>query len=377
MKRLIYILLTLSIILISWTQSQGQVDPLLYPLPSACVGSTVTYGVMGLNGKSDFVWKVYDPEGNLVPASYLTIVGRGDTIKMHWKDDAILKGGIYTFEVVEFPEFAGCGAGDPYRQDVILNSPEIFIPLSNLIEDNMAICIGKTATLDPGSGYSEYLWLPPADPADPTKQLFFTGEAGTYKVRLVDDNKNCYYDTSKLVVNPLPVVSLGNDTVLFNNQSLILDAYNSDFVSYSWSTTSNFPSITVAGLTTDQNYWVTVTDLNGCINSDTITIGVADWGNLRIPAAFTPNGDQINDQWYFPAKLSGSQFDVRDYNYTVEVHVYNRWGKLVWQLSGTNVPWDGRDLNGKNLPMDSYHYTIRLSVDGKTYLYKGSVTIIR
>jgi hypothetical protein len=50
---------------------------------------------------------------------------------------------------------------------------------------------------------------------------------------------------------------------------------------------------------------------------------------------------------------------------------------MVWNSSGMFRPWNGKDLGGRELPMDSYHYVIRLNVDGKVFLYKGSVTIVR
>ncbi len=349
-------------------QTRGQVPS----LPSACVGTIERYGVFGLNGHSDFTWTVKFEDGSTVdPALYRYVDrnGRGDSIEIKW--DSSLKGGTYTFEVVEHPDYVGCGDGDPYTQDVILNSSEIFIPLSNLIEDKMAICIGQKAKLDPGSGYLDYLWQDAT-----TNQLYFTGEAGTYKVRLVDNKENCYYDTTNLTVNPLPIIPLGKDTVLFSSQTLVLDVYKSDFVSYKWSTNSNLPSITVNGYSGNQNIWVTVTDNNGCTDTASIKIGAKDYADLRIPAAFTPNGDGINDKWYFPAP-DGVDQDLYPYFDNIEVNVFNRWGKLVWSSNQDFIAWDGRDLNGNALPMDSYHYVIRFKVKGKTYLYKGSITIIR
>lgn len=349
-------------------QSRGQ-EP---NLPSACVGSIERYGVYGFNGQSTFTWTIKFEDGTTLDPSLYTYIdkeGRGDSIEVRW--DASLKGGFYTFEVVEHPIYTGCGDGDPYSQDVMLNSPEIFIPLSNILEDNMAICIGKTARLDPGSGYLDYLWQDST-----TNQLFFTGDAGTYKVRLVDSGQNCYYDTTNLSVKPLPDIPLGRDTVLFGSQTLSLDVYSNDFVSYKWSTGSEFPSITVDGSSGNQNIWVTVVDIYGCTDTATIKISAADYSNLRIPAAFTPNGDAINDKWYFPAPDGAAQ-DLYPYFDNIEVHVFNRWGKLVWESSKDFIAWDGKDLNGNVLPMDSYHYVIRLKVEGKTFLYKGSVTIIR
>ena len=50
---------------------------------------------------------------------------------------------------------------------------------------------------------------------------------------------------------------------------------------------------------------------------------------------------------------------------------------MVWESDGPFKAWDGKDLGGRELPMDSYHYIIRFKVGGDVYTYKGSVTIVR
>jgi len=341
-------------------RAQGQ------DLPMACVGTTERYGVKGFNGISDFEWVITDPHGNLLPPSAYTILARGDSIEVAWSEN--LEGGTYTFMVTEHTDY-GC-TGTPYRQDVVLNSPEIFIPIENNIPDQQGICFGSIATLDPGSGYISYLWQDSS-----TNQLYYTGESGTFLVRLVNSSYSCSYDISEVTVHPLPLVDLGQDTVLFASQTLTLDAYDPNFSFYSWSTGDITPTITVDGQSGDLFVWVKVTDINGCENSDSINIGAADYSKLRIPAAFTPNGDGVNDKWEFPAPYQGQ--DLRGYINNISVKVFNRWGKMVWKHDGLYQPWNGKDIGGRELPMDSYHYIIVFTVGDKKYEYKGSVTIVR
>jgi len=87
---------------------------------------------------------------------------------------------------------------------------------------------------------------------------------------------------------------------------------------------------------------------------------------LEIPEAFSPNGDGINDVWNITGKESWPD---------IEVTIYNRWGQAVWKSGrGYPVPWDGRG-SGKELPVDSYHYVIRLYNGSK--LIFGDVTIVK
>jgi hypothetical protein len=67
-----------------------------------------------------------------------------------------------------------------------------------------------------------------------------------------------------------PVVFLGNDTTV-NGGSLLLDATFPYASSYSWSTGSNNPTITV---TASGSYSVTVVAANGCIARDTIEVNL-------------------------------------------------------------------------------------------------------
>ncbi len=363
MKLLYNIAIVLSITFFTAMQTHGQ------DLPMACVGGSVTYGVKGFNGMSDFTWRIIDPDGIDLPASDFTIFGRGDSIQIFWKDT--YKGGIYTFEVVEHSDF-GC-TGTPYTQDIILNTPTINIPFDG-VPASFAACIGSQAALDPGE-FKGYLWMPD----NSTNRIFYTGTAGTYQVRLVNDTYSCTYNDIEAIINPLPTVDLGKDTFLYANQTLLLDVTNPDFDSYSWNGGQPLLQSTylATGQAGKQTISVKVRDINGCENSDTINITAADYNHLRIPAAFTPNGDQINDKWYFPAPPEGFDQDIYNYFDDIEVRVFNRWGRLVWKSNGNFVAWDGKDLSGRPLPMDSYHYIITFKVTGKSYVYKGSITIVR
>lgn len=360
--------ISLSIVLLFTLGVTGSV--LAQDLPMACVGTTERYGVKGFNGISDFDWIITDPDGNILPASSYQLLARGDSIAITWGEG--LKGGIYTLTVTEHTDY-GC-TGTPFSANLMLNTPELFLPISNNLDDLKGVCYGQIAELDPGSGFRSYLWQD-----NNTNQIYYTGDAGTFTVRLVNDTYSCSYDSTKLMIYDLPTVSLGRDTFLFGNQTLPLDVYNPDFNFYNWSTGAITSSITVSGLEGKQEIWVIVTDLNGCQGSDTVVVDAADYRKLKIPAAFTPNGDGFNDSWIFPAtKTTDGQFiDVSSYLQNVDVQVFNRWGKLVWKHKGLNKAWNGKDLGGKELPMDSYHYIIVFTVGDEKFEYKGSITIIR
>lgn len=372
MKNILHILFSLSFIVIASYKSLGQTEN----LPMACVGSTEKYWVKGLNGHSVFSWKITDQDGRIVPSTFYRLLGsgRGDTIQVEWKEP--LEGGIYTFEVIEHrgsgPLSCGGGDGEPYRQDIVLNSPTVKIPFEG-VPTSVAVCFGEQAKLDPGQ-FKSYLWQDGT-----TERIYYTGESGTYQVKLTDSRESCSYNEIEAKINPLPFVWLGNDTVLFGDQSITLDAYDPKIMIYKWSDNSILPSLTLSNFTTgNRTVWVKVTDENSCSNSDTILLTALKYDELRIPKAFTPNGDGINDKWFFPAPPANSGIgqDLFPLAEEVSLKIFNRWGRLVWEANNAEG-WDGKDLKGNNLPMDSYHYLIRFKIADQTFTFKGTVTIIR
>lgn len=365
MKHLSHILSVVAVlaIILAASKAKGQ------DLPSACVGTTERYSVKGFNGHSVFSWQITDPQGETLPQESYNVMARGDSIEITWGDNLI--GGAYTFTVTELTD-NGC-LGVPYSQQIIVNSPEIFIPISNnLLDNGLGFCFNSSISLDPGSNFQSYLWQDST-----TNQVYYTGEAGTFMVRLVNSEYSCSYDSARVEMWQLPEVDLGPDTTIMVSQEITFNAYQEGIQFYNWSTGDIDQEITVSGTDGDQTIWLMVSDVHGCQNSDTVIVKTGSLDNLRIPSAFTPNGDGYNDTWVFPAPDLETGASIRDFLTDVNVEVFNRYGKLVWKSSGLPKAWDGKATNGKPLPMDSYHYVIVFKYDGKSFEYKGSVTIVR
>lgn len=69
---------------------------------------------------------------------------------------------------------------------------------------------------------------------------------------------------------------------------------------------------------------------------------------LGYPKFFTPNGDGFNDTWNIAA-LKGHPEAV--------IYIYDRFGKLLKQLSPSQEGWDGT-FNGKPMPSTDYWFTV-------------------
>jgi len=113
--------------------------------------------------------------------------------------------------------------------------------------------------------------------------------------------------------------------------------------------------------------YITVQNMNsGCMDDTTFIIEVQ--GIPEIHNVFTPNGDGTNDY-----------FDFGEYAMkSVEVLLYNRWGELVYTWDTPNNQWDGRGIDGEDLPEGVYYYVLHATgEDGHDYSKKGSITLLR
>nr|WP_315151415.1 T9SS type B sorting domain-containing protein [uncultured Flavobacterium sp.] len=105
---------------------------------------------------------------------------------------------------------------------------------------------------------------------------------------------------------------------------------------------------------------VFVKDLNGCgITPKEVSV-------LGIPNFFTPNSDGYNDTWNI--KGINTSFNAKS-----TIYIFNRYGKLVKQLSPMGEGWNGL-FNGQLMPADDYWYSIELE-DGR--VMKGHFALKR
>lgn len=111
-------------------------------------------------------------------------------------------------------------------------------------------------------------------------------------------------------------------------------------------------------------YIVTITDNNGCSIDTSFTIRALSPD--CIPNVFTPNGDQINDFWNLEDAFLFPESEVK---------IYNRFGRQIFNSTGYEIPWDGKNDNGKNVADGVYFYYIKVSEEYD--IIKGSLTIIR
>ncbi|MDN5201362.1 gliding motility-associated C-terminal domain-containing protein [Fulvivirgaceae bacterium BMA10] len=97
------------------------------------------------------------------------------------------------------------------------------------------------------------------------------------------------------------------------------------------------------------------------------TILVISEAAVAVPGAFTPNGDGLNDILEAKGKF------INEFS----MHIFTRWGELLFQSDNKDVGWDGT-FNGKLMPEGTYIYKINV-IDflGNSSSKSGSFVLLR
>lgn len=232
-----------------------------------------------------------------------------------------------------------------------------------------SICEGQSLLLDAtsfGTNSVAYQWS--TGQTTPTLQATTTG---LYTVTVTIDDYCVADDRVAVTVIPLPKATLGNDTTLCLNQTLLLDATTTGNPNYLWQDGLTDPVRTV----TEPGGTYTVLASNICGEKEaSITVTYEDCRQVYFPSAFSPNGDGINDV-FLP-------FDGGDVGTVHFFKIFDRWGGLVFensnfQPSDFTAGWDGF-FKGKNANPGVYAWLAEVEFrDGYRQLLEGEVTLLR
>jgi gliding motility-associated-like protein len=232
-------------------------------------------------------------------------------------------------------------------------------------------CIGDTAIFITNTlANVSYSWTGPNSFSSNSPSFSLSpissSNAGVYC--LYADDSGCLSSVNCVTLssNPLPIVSLGPDTVMCNvgpNLTLTVSA----FPWINWQDNSSSSSYNVNYIS--GTYWVTVADSNGCYGSDTINVAFIDCDNYRIPNIITPNGDGVNDVFH----VEGSHMKG------FHMMVFDRWQNQVSESMSAKNAWDGTNLyTHQPCSEGTYFFIIKITQrDGTVKEIKGNVSLFR
>ncbi len=213
----------------------------------------------------------------------------------------------------------------------------------------------------PTSNYS-YAWSFNGNTiAGATNYTLIVNTAGLYTVEVTNNQSCSRTRTITVTASDIAKITDVNIVDLAESNSISITVTGSGDYVYglddefgAYQSGSVFNNVT-AGIHT-----VFVKDLNGC--------GVVpkEVAILGIPNFFTPNDDGYNDYW----NIKGVN---ASFNAKTIIYIFDRYGKLISQISPTSQGWDGK-LNGQQMPATDYWYSVQLE-DGR--VIKGHFSLKR
>lgn len=161
-------------------------------------------------------------------------------------------------------------------------------------------------------------------------------------------------------------VNFSSDTNICQGSSVTLEVLDKN-LEYLWQDGSKGSSYVVDKKGT---YTVQIKEGN-CIENKLAFVDVVQCENcMHIPNAFTPNKDQINDEFRVLTACLIEKFSIV---------IYSRFGEEVYSSDNFNLSWDGT-FKGLPLNTGTFYYLIRVKFrkpDSQEEMIKGDVTLIR
>jgi gliding motility-associated-like protein len=251
-------------------------------------------------------------------------------------------------------------------------------PIADFDVNPTSLCQGNPNSFTdrstaPGSSIASHLWTfgDNSTSADPSPNHTYA-LPGVYTVQLqVTSNENCVSNPLPKIVTVYlqPTVDAGPSFVVAQGTHVQFKPVVNDStgVVYTWdpgfglSNPNILRPIYIANA--DQEFTLYATGAGNCTATDKLSVKI--YKPVKVPNAFSPNGDGVHDMW-----------DINNINDYPEatVEVFNRYGQSVYRSAGYAKAWDG-NYNGKPLPVATYYYVIKLGSGFQPM--SGSVTILR
>lgn len=229
----------------------------------------------------------------------------------------------------------------------------------------LSFCCGGSVSMSGIAGLN-YQW----STSDTTQSIVVSNclASGTYALTVTDPATLCFDSSSvSVVIFPSLVANAGLDNTISLGDAYTLNGQGGTIYSWLPATGLSNPAIAnpIATPLITTTYELTVADINGCVDVDSLTITVITDFNLTVSNLMTTNGDGYNDKWIVK--------NVENYPGT-EAIVVNREGQQVFYSSSYDNSWTGLNKNGSPLPDGTYYYFLKFKNSDK--LYKGPLTIL-
>ncbi|MFC7668353.1 gliding motility-associated C-terminal domain-containing protein [Hymenobacter humi] len=352
-----------------------QVQPVVTPAvtlaapPAQCPGTPLTFTAVATNAGAapTFRWLVNNVAVASGPTFTSSTLVTGDQVRV---------------EVT--PSTGQCSTGPATATVAVTRTPTPPLPtLAIAVQPNGQVCPGEPLTFSiasvTGAGPApDYQWqVNGTDIAGATGPVFTSttlrdGQTVTLRLRTT----NACGQAATAVSNGItvrvmpPMVDAGPDKEVLAGTSVRLEGRADGNYPVTWTPSTgltfpdNDPLRPRAAPAVTTTYTLTG-GTGGCASSDQVTVTVRP--PIRIPNAFTPNGDGRDDTW---------EIEFIDQFPDNTVNVFNRWGNRVFSATsyGRANGWKG-DINGQPAPVGTYYYVL-VTKGPLGRSYTGSLTVL-
>ena len=258
-----------------------------------------------------------------------------------------------------------CFGVGPYIQLIVNPLPDINLGLDFVLCIDPVTGLGlQTVDATPAtSGNYSYQWTP-TNP-NGNSPLFDITSGGTFSVIVTNTDTNCVnFDSITTTFSSEPETFEANlITPAFSSGLATIEAIaTGGFGIYEYSIDAiNWQSSPIFSDLQNGSYIVYVRDIQGCgiLFSEELQ-------TITYPNYFTPNGDGYNDFW-----------NIRLPNeYEGLISIYDRYGKLLKQLSAQGQGWDGT-FNGNLLPSTDYWFKVEYIENNQRKEFKSHFSLKR
>jgi gliding motility-associated-like protein len=353
----------------------AQVQPVVTPTvtltapPEQCPGTPLTFTAVPTNAGTapTFNWFVNNVAVTSGPTFTNSTLVSGDQVR------------------VEVTPTAGlCSTGPATATVTVTRTAAPQPTLAIAAQPGGPVCLGAPLTFSIASVTEagpapEYQWqVDGTDVAGATGPTFTSttlreGQTVTLRLRTTNvcgQSATAVSNGVAVRIQPPVDVDAGPDKEILAGTSVILEGRADGTYPVTWTPTTGLTFPTSDQLQPRVSPTVTTTYTlsageGGCADSDQVTVTVRP--PIRIPNAFTPNGDGRDDTW---------QIEFIEQFPDNTVTVFNRWGNKIFSANNYSRAneWRG-DINGQPAPVGTYYYVV-VTKGPLGRSYSGSITIL-
>jgi len=283
------------------------------PNDTACIKSPVAFINNSIGKNLQYLWQLGDNTqfAGQTPPPHVYITSNAYNVKLIVTDPygcTDIASSILQITAMPTIDFTGLAA--QYCTDKTIS-------LAKVISNNIF-----TYTWDNGDG-STFTNQP--------RVQFSYPKQGAYTITLTGTDKYCGAAQVSKPINvfTVPKFTLGNDTVLCPAISLPIGVLPTAGYTYLWNTGAITPQIMTDIFTAKYSLFI---DNNGCNATDDISVKVLPACLIKVPNAFTPNSDGVNDI------LRAANADLAK---AFTFKIYNRLGELMFSTTNPLDGWNG------------------------------------